>query len=254
MRTVERLACGSRWRTRHPADKLILGGGLLLLALALPPWPGGALVLASAVTAALVGARLAPADYARVIAVPAAFMLSGAAALVVSLDFSGTAPVIHLGRDGLERAGLTSIRALAATSALLLIVLTTPVVELLALSARLRLPAGVVELALMMYRFATMMLETAARGRTAQASRLGYAGLGRSIRSAGTLAGSLLPRVLDRAARMQLGLAARGYSGTLRVLAPARSHSPRFIATAIGLQAAIVLLALLTPELSCWRW
>lgn len=244
MHTVERLAYINRWRHRHPADKLILGGGLLVLAVALPAWPGGALVLLAAVAAALLGARLPPADYARLLAVPAGFLLSGMAVLAVSVDLSDAGPLLHLGGEGLAQALSAMLRAMAATAALLLIVLTTPFTELLALLSRLRLPAVLLELMLMIYRFSTLTIETAALGRTAQASRLGYASFGRSIRSAGLLAAGLLPRVLDRAARLQVGLDARGYTGELRVLAPRRPHCRAFIAGSLALQGSIVVLTL----------
>lgn len=247
MHTVERLAYTNRWRQRHPADKLILGGGLLVLAVVLPPWPGDALVLLAAAAAALLGARLPLADYSRLLAVPAGFLLPGVAVLAVSLEFSGAGPLLHVGEEGLAQAVSALLRAMAATAALLLIVLTTPFTELLALSSRLRLPAVLLDLMLMIYRFSTLTIETAALGRTAQASRLGYAGFGRSIRSAGLLAAGLLPRVLDRAARLQVGLTARGYTGELRVLAPRRAHCRAFIAGSLGVHALIVVLALAAP-------
>ena len=239
MLLVERLSHTNHWTGRHPAEKLVLGGGLLLSAVLLPPLPGAPLVLAAAVGAALLGARLPAADYARVLAWPAGFLVVSAATLAVSVQPIGDGPLLSLPAAQVDVAIKASLRALAATSAMLLIILTTPLAEMLGALRRARLPAALVDIMLLVYRFVAIALEAADHARTAQASRLGYAGLRRSIRSSGRLAAALLPRVLDRAVRMQTGLASRGYSGELRVLAPARPLSLRFLALALLAQATI---------------
>ena len=126
---------------------------------------------------------------------------------------------------------------------MLLIILTTPLAEMLGRCAGRGYRRPIVDIMMLVYRFVAIALEAAANARTAQAGRLGYAGLRRSIRSSGQLAAALLPRVLDRAARMQIGLASRGYTGELRVLAPARPLSVRFLALAMLAQAAIAAAA-----------
>ncbi len=133
-----------------------------------------------------------------------------------------------------------SLRALAATASLLLVILTTPLTDLLGLLRRCRVPAAIVDITLLVYRFIVVTVEIAERGRVAQAGRMGYAGFRRSLRSAGMLAAALLPRCLDRAARMESGLAARAYGGDLRVLPPPVAPSRRFVAAALTLQGLIV--------------
>ena len=83
-------------------------------------------------------------------------------------------------------------------------------------------------------------VEIAERGRISQASRMGYTGFRRSLRSAGMLAAALLPRCLDRAARMEGGLAARAYAGDLRVLSPSMAPSHRFVVAALALEGLFV--------------
>lgn len=254
MLLVERLAYGNRWRARHPADKLVPGAGLLMLSLALPPWPGAAVVLAAAVAAALLGARIPLTEYARLLAVPTGFLLAGAAVLAVSIDASGKGVPLRFDPGGLATAAEASLRALAATSALLLIALTTPLPDLLALFRRAGGPAPLIDLMLLTWRFITLALETADNARTAQAARLGYVGWRRTIRSAGLLAAHLLPRTLDRAARLQTGLAARGWQGDLRVLAKDRAPSPAFIAGALSAQAAIAAVSTMLAAAAPRPW
>ncbi|MBK8176014.1 MAG: cobalt ECF transporter T component CbiQ [Rhodospirillales bacterium] len=246
MLRVERLALGNRWTRRHPAEKAVLSGGLLLLALLLPPLPGAALVAASAVVIALTGARLPAGDCARVLAPLLGFLGVGAASLAVSLHLDGGIPSLSVSAAGLRDAGAVSLRALAASASLLLFILTTPVTDALALLRRAGLPVAIVEMMLLIYRFVAITLETAANGRTAQEARLGYVGLRRTIRSAGLLAAALLPRVLDRASRMETGLAARGYTGELRVLSPERRCSPVFLTLTLLLLSGIVAISIST--------
>jgi cobalt/nickel transport system permease protein len=65
------------------------------------------------------------------------------------------------------------------------------------------------------------------------------------IRATGLLAAALLPRALDRAHRLETGLAARGFDGTLRTLAPVHAASPARL-------AGIALLLLTIGGLGTW--
>jgi cobalt/nickel transport system permease protein len=239
MTAVDRLAHGNAWSRRHPVDKLVLAGGLLLLSIALPPLPGAALVLASALGAAILGARVPATDFARLMAVPAAFILSGALVLAMSLRLDGQGPVLALASGGAAQAIDASLRAAAATASLLLLVATTPITDLLGLLRALRIPAPLVEVVLLVYRFIMLVIGVADAIRAAQASRLGYSGLRRGIRSAGLLIAALLPRALNRGRQLEIGLAARAYDGALCVLGSAPPPSATFLFTAVGLQAAL---------------
>ena len=245
MTAVDRLVHCNAWSRRHPADKMVLAGGLLLLSIALPPIPGAALVLASAVGAAVFGARIPAADLARLMAVPAAFILSGALVLATSLRLDGGGPVLAFSPDGAVTAVDVSLRAAAASASLLLLMTTTPISDLLGPLRALRIPAPLVDVVLLVYRFIMLVIGVANAIRTAQASRLGYSNLRRSTRSAGLLVAALLPRSLDRGRRLEIGLAARGYDGTLCVLPSELPPSAAFLLTAIGLQAGLAGISVL---------
>lgn len=253
MPLVDRLAYTNRWRRRHPADKLALAAGLLLLSLLLPPLPAAPLIVAAAATAAVAGAGVRAADFARLLLLPAAFLASSGAVLAVGVDFAAGGPTLSVSAAGIERAVSVSLRALAATAALTLLIVTTPALDLLALMRRAGVPAALIDIAHLIYRLAAIALEIAVRSWCAQASRLGHAGLRRSVRSTGLLAATLLVRVLDHARRMEIGLAARGYDGELRTLPPAQAPSPAFIGGAVALHGALSVAALGWPVLMAGR-
>lgn len=237
---IDRLAQSSRWRRRSTAEKAVLALGLLVLALALPPWPGAALVLAVAWTAALAGARIGWRDWLRLVAAPLGFALTGAAALAVEIGPDGLA----LARDGGAAALSVILRATAALSCLLLLAATTPAPDLVRGARRLGLPPEIAEMALLIWRFLFLLLDCAVAIRHAQEARLGWRGFRRSIRSLGLLVALLLPRALERARRLENGLAARGFDGALPMLSPRQPLSMHFITATLGLEAAVLGVAL----------
>lgn len=238
MTPIDRIAQTNRWRTRALPEKLLLAGGLLALALILPPWPTALLVAAVAVGAATLGAGVPLGAFVAALLGPLGFVATGAATLLVEIGDGG----LHLAADhGAAALALTG-RSTAAIAALLLLTLTTPATDLVAGARRLRLADEIVDLALLTHRFLLLLGDTAAAMHDAQAARLGHVGALRRIRSAGMIAANLLPRALDRARRLEIGLAARGWTGgALDVLAPPRPVSPAGLAAVLATLAAVAL-------------
>ncbi|MBF0326843.1 MAG: cobalt ECF transporter T component CbiQ [Alphaproteobacteria bacterium] len=236
---TDRLAAASRWKDKSLSEKAVTALGLMGLALALPPFPGALAVL---VAASLLAWRsgVGPADWLALLAPPAAFIATGTVALAVEIDAAG----LHLAADG-GRAGLAvTLRALAAVAALLLLAATTPTPALIGGLRRLGLAPELAEVALAIYRFIFILQDTAQTMHAVQAARLGTVGWRRRIRSAGLLAASLLPRALDRAHRQEIGLAARGFDGSLRTLSSRRPVSVWGLARAAILLVSIAGLGL----------
>ncbi|KJU84057.1 Cobalt transport protein [Candidatus Magnetobacterium bavaricum] len=82
----------------------------------------------------------------------------------------------------------------------------------------MRVPAIVVELVGLTYRFIYVLLETTRRVYVAQDARLGYTGVRTSYRSLGMLVSSLIVRTLRYARELEVSLESRGYTGELNVL------------------------------------
>jgi len=231
----DRLAHVSRWRRTPLAEKLLLSLGLLTLAMVLPPWPGAALVVVAAAAAALVSG-VGWQSWLVLLAGPMAFILTGAAALLVQVSGDGVA----FAADGGWAALALIMRSLAAVSALLLLTVTTPLAELMQGLRRLGLPAELAEMALATYRFIFILLDTARRMNASQMARLGGDGWRRRIRSLGLLVAALMPRALDQARRLEVGLQARGYDGALPTLGNRQPPRPVRLAAIV---AALSLLA-----------
>ncbi len=244
MYRIERWAYENRLHRRHPGEKLALAGGMLLLSLTVPPLPGSLLVAAVMGTATVGVAGVPWRDYLRVLAVPAGFIAGGAVAMGVSVGFGGGGWRVAPSPEGMAAALPVVLRSLAAVSSLSFLALTTPVLELAGLLRRWRHLEGAVDLALAVHRFLHVLTGTAAAMRTAQEARLGYATPGRAYRSLGLLAACLLPRALGQAARLERGLMARGYQGSLGTLPVERRLSPAALAGAAGLVLGVAALSL----------
>ena len=242
MTPIDRIAAINRWRDRPLAEKALLGLGLLVVALVAPPWPVAPAVFVVATVAVTAGAGVGVATWAKILAAPLGFVLTGAATLLVTVGEHG----IALAPGGVGAAIDLTLRATAAVAGLLTLTLTTPATDLVAALRRLKVPAEIVEIALLTHRFLLIAGDTASAMTTAQAARLGHDGWKRRIRSTGLLAANLLPRTLDRAHRLEQGLMARGWSGaSLTVLTPSRPAALTRLAALAGLLAAHAALGIL---------
>ena len=183
----------------------------------------------------IVAARLAiPVGMVSVVFALRLFTTSGAT--LYTLEVAGV--VLHATREGLRLGGLTAARVLAATSVLVLLGMVAPAHALFRALLWFGVPRSLVELGLLMYRFIFVLLDIAADMATAQTLRLGYRGAARSLRSAGSLAGAVLLKSLDQAARTSEAMVLRGYAGAL----PVGALRPLPLPESLGLLGALAVL------------
>ncbi|MFF1559551.1 cobalt ECF transporter T component CbiQ [Streptomyces sp. NPDC058279] len=242
MLPIDVAAHGSRWRHRHPLEKALLGLGLTVTAVGLPPWPGGPLVAAATLAVLLGPAGVTGRQLWRAFRIPLGFCFTGALPLLFAVG--GPAGPVSLAPDGPRHAAELLLRTSAASLGVLLFAFTTPVSDVLPRLVRAGVPAPVVDVALVMYRIGFLLLDSVAQVHRAQAARLGHTGRAALWRSLAGLAATSFVRAFDRAARLQEGLAGRGYDGTLRVLVPGAALSWRFLAASAALPAALVAVTL----------
>ena len=238
---METWAHANRWHDRV-IENGFLAGGLLVLAVALPPFPGGPLVFLCAVAAATVGARVPLTAMLGAMKAPLLFLAVSVLPLLVSVQHSSaTGWSIELSQGGWATSSNTVSRALGATAALILLGVTTPVSAQIALLRRARLPSALLDLMAFTYRMLFLLDSLLERMIAAQDGRLGYRNLRTSFRSASMVVAVLFSRTVCRARAMERGLAARGFSGDLRVLDISRTVQPWRL-VAIGLAHGLVLL------------
>ncbi len=237
MTLLDRLAARGRWRTVPAAEKGLVALGMLAVCLTAPPVPAGGLALL-ALTALAVGPAGVPwRPFLAVLAVPLGLLAATLPLLLVAVTWDG-GPQVAWAADGPERAAALMGRAAGGAAALAFLATTTPVGQVLGLLRRWRVPAAVLEVALVTYAQAGTLMTAAVRGHRAQAARLGTVGVMRRLRSAGMLAAGLLRHGLHHARALETGLAARGYRGPMPTLDTQRRARPtRLLAGAAAVAA-----------------
>jgi cobalt/nickel transport system permease protein len=232
----------NRWRKKSLAEKSLLAIGMLLIAVSVPSWHAAVLVAAVMIGATLLGAGVPLSLWWKAVTAPIGFLLVGVLTLIfqVQLWHIGIAP------HGLELAGRVGARAFAGLTCLLFIALTTPATDIIAGLRRIGVPAEIAEMTLLIYRFVFLLGDTAETMNAAQAARLGHINYQRHMKSLGLLIANLMPRAFSRAQALEIGLAARGWHGELRVLSPVRRASPFGLGIILALEAGILLIGLQT--------
>jgi len=247
----------NRLKPLPPQQKLIFA--LTTLAIALISHPITQSLIFIWLTIWTVGyARIPARVYGQVLAVMMLFLLTSLPALVIevlSVHQQSGVPSHSLGGitignwyvfisyAGLMQAMGIAMRSLACISCLLFILFTIPFAELLLILHQCRIPAILIELLLLMYRFIFLFLDILTQLQQAQRSRGGYRTRKRWMHSAGLLAGQLLVRSLHRYHQFSLGLATRGFNDNLHVYTkPSHRCSIRYtIESIIGCMGLLIL-------------
>lgn len=197
--------------------------------------------------------RLPLHSYLSLLALPAAFLLLSSLALLFSFSPSpiGVLNLRFLGGwlcvTAAAQAHTLMIvcKALGAVSCLYLLSLSTPLTELIAVLRRAHVPAVVVELMYLIYRYIFILLEMHRTMKDAAESRLGYTDFKTSLRTTGAVYGGLLGRSFRKAGTCFDAMESRCYDGEIRFLESSKPITALHGALACVLVTAISALAVL---------
>jgi cobalt/nickel transport system permease protein len=148
-------------------------------------------------------------------------------------------------REGAVHVGTIMARSWLAVAAGVLLVSTTPVVDLLRALRAFRVPPLLTATLFFAYRYAFVIGDEAQRMLRARAARSalapglrGRGSLGWRARVTGAMVGSLFTRSLDRSDRVFAAMQARGYRGELLSLEP---PAPPLARVSSGAHAGVLL-------------
>jgi len=242
---IEQSAYANRWRCVAPTAKGIFALGGFVAAFAAGT-PAAAVAVAGLIVAVtLAGARIPPVRYLRVAAPALFFLAMSGLSLAFSFNYAEAAGglSLQLTSAGLHQVAEVSARSLGALTALLFLVLTTPLIDLIALLRRLKTPEVLLEIMVLCYRMLFVFSEAVHDTLTAQAARLGYATPRLAMRSLGELAANLTLQVWQRAHALHVAAQARNNDGPLRFQEAIFDHAGRDIAVAATAGVALIALA-----------
>jgi cobalt/nickel transport system permease protein len=251
---IDRYAYSNRIRTVDPAHKVGLALVVLVLCLVLNEPLVGFLAVAWMWGLATLLAGLPVAVFGRILVAEATFLVLTTVGVAININTSSPVTADWIWRVGpfwvstsiesLDLALHLVTRALGGAAAMNFIALTTPLVDIVELCRRLGVPALLIDVMTVMYRFIFVLLDSLDRMRKAQESRLGYGSFRRSIQSAGLLASRLFIDAFQRSRDLQTALESRGYERELRVLPSSYRRDPAL------LLAALLVFA---SQLLAWR-
>lgn len=251
MRVIDRYAFGNALRQIDPAQK----GGLALLAiifcLALDRPAVGILALIWMLALTTWWADVPLRVFSRVLLTEGLFLSLSVTGIILSIGGEMPETTVFAWQIGALWLSVTSesltlaahvlTRSLGCVAALNFLILTTPLIDLIDLMRRLRLPEGLIDVMALTYRAIFVLLDSLERMATAQDARLGYATARTAMRSAASLASQLFLDAYRRSQRTQIALESRGFDGTLRVLPLAYRRSPRVWQASLVLAASLML-------------
>ena len=243
MNALELAAAQSRWAHRNVGEKIRLLGGLLLLAVTLPPFPFAPVIAIIAIVCAGL-ARVPWKLYAALVLAPAAFVVVGIAPLLVSLTADGLA----WSPTGPIRAASVVARSIAGICCTMAFALTTPISELLAWLGKHGVSRSITYVAEVTYRMTGSLIATARAMNDAQARRLGHRTRRAMLHSMASQAANLFVVAFTRARRLQTGVEMRADPGAMQVLSASRPRDGAFVAR------SAVVLVLLVASWGMYAW
>lgn len=240
---IEQSAYANCWRPVSPAAKGLFAVCGFIAAFAAGR-PLAAVIVASLLAVvSVLGAGIRPTRYLRV-AAPALFFLGlGSLSLAFSLDAGNGTPVLRLVPTGLDKLAEVGARSLGALAALLFLVLTTPLIDLIALLRRLKTPELLLEIMVLCYRMLFVFSAAVHDTMTAQSARLGYASPRLAMHSLGELVANLTLQVWQRAHALDVAAQARNNDGPLRFLEPVFANTTRDCTIAALAGCGLIILA-----------
>jgi cobalt/nickel transport system permease protein len=251
---IDQHAHHNRIRSLDPAYKVGLSLTVLLLCLVFNKPLVGLIAVGWMYLLALWLAGLGWLTFGRVVLVEGTFMILTTIGVVFSVSLTEPGDIspwaLRLGPlwlssspDSLYQGVTLVTRALGAASAMNFLALTTPLVDMLELFRRWRLPVILVDIMVIIYRFIFVLLESLNTMYVAQDSRLGYqTSYWRAMNSAALLGSRLFIEAFQRSRRLQIALESRGYEGgDLQVLPSPYQSDPKIVWLGLVIAASLVL-------------
>ncbi len=252
MHIIDQYAYCNRIRSIDPAHKAGLALWVVFLCLLLNKPLVGLVAVGWMMALAVRLAGLSARTFGRVLLAQAAFLVMTTIGVVMSVSLTDPRPQLPwaaaLGPlwfssspDALYLGLSLIMRALGAAAAMNFLALTTPLVDMVELFRRWRIPEEIIDIMTVIYRYIFVLLESMDRMYMAQESRLGYhTGYFRTMNSAALLGSRLFIDAFQRSHRLQIALESRGFSGSLRVLPATYQPDRRMWRAALAVSISLV--------------
>lgn len=120
---------------------------------------------------------------------------------------------LYMTASSFNQAWLVMIRAVAGITIMMAFATSTPIPHLSQALRQMKVPREVCEIAVLIYRYAFLLLERMDKMWHAAESRMGFSGFIKSIRTAASIAVGIFTSSMNLADKAQICLDCRGYRG-----------------------------------------
>ncbi|ATW28106.1 cobalt ECF transporter T component CbiQ [Candidatus Formimonas warabiya] len=251
---IDQFVYANKMRRYHPGERAVFSFVTMIICLTAKSLLIDLLVIGIMVGMLVLKAKIPWPVVLKLMSVPMSFLVIGVLTIALSFgrtDFGMAAsfPIggyyLGVSQAGLKTAGLIFLQALSSVTCLYFLALTVPMIELIFVLQSCKVPALVIELMMLIYRFIFVFVETAFNIYTAQSSRWGYCNFRRSLYSFGILFANLWGKVFLKSRALLDSLMSRGYEGELKVLNPRYTCSWGNIFVFCFIDCGLVMLALI---------
>ena len=253
MFSIDSYAYSNKLRKFHPAEKCAFAMITLIICLVASSIPTSLAVFALMFVVVVGYAGIPGRVFVGFMSIPVSFLLVGVLTIAINITKNPTVFLFSISIGGFN-IGVTSVgsvaavsllfKSLGAVSCLYFLSLTTPMIDIIYVLRKMKVPALFIELMTLIYRFIFVLAETADKIYTSQSSRLGYGGVKVAFASLGGLASTLFIKSFHRSQMLFQALSSRCYTGGLNVLDAEYRFSVRNLFLIAVLDIGLVALSL----------
>lgn len=251
---IDKLAYSSQIRDRSPFVKGALAVGTLLICVVARSFVLSILILLEMGYLTVKFSRVSFYKYAGLMTAPLVFLLLSSIAIAVNfpkepmdlLNIPIGEHYISVSTTSLMYALRLIFVALASVSCLYFLSLTTPMLDIVQVMKKFKMPWLMVEITILMYRFIFVLADMAAAIMLSQECRLGNITFKQKINSMGQMLSVLLIRALNKSNRLYEAMESRCYDGKIQVLWDTKKATKTEI---VGVSA--LLLTMIAVSIIC---
>jgi cobalt/nickel transport system permease protein len=251
---IDSYAYNNNLKTVHPVEKFLFSMITMVVCLQSPTVITPLIVLAFMAGGIIFRAGIPVRVFIKLMLVPFSFLLISV--LTIAFSISTTTSgfwlaqtinglTIGINYPDLITAGHLFFKSLGSVSCLYFLALTTPLTEIIAVLNKMKVPVIITELMVLIYRFIFVFMETATSINRAQSSRLGYVTMKSSFHSMSCLFSALLGKVFVKSQELYNAMAARCYTGEIKVLTEKHPISLRNYIIILGFEIPLILINIL---------
>ncbi len=223
---IDKLSYASQIRYKSPFLKCGFGMGTLCVCVAARSFIVSLFIMAVMGYLTVRFSKVSFCRYLKMMAVPLSFLILGTIAIAVDFpkepmgffDLAIGERYVSVSVSSLTYSLRLILTALSSVSCLYFISLTTPMLDIIQVMKKIRLPWMIIEITILMYRFIFILSDMAAAIMLSQDCRLGNISFRKKIDSMGQMLSVLLIRALNKANKLYDAMESRCYDGKIQVL------------------------------------